>query len=195
MPDEPWPGRRCSSHCIPGPALAEFSAVLADAADERPAQVFLAAHPQLLSGLLPPGGDVWCFDRPRFGGEYIPDFLLCTRNSNGYQWILIEIESPAKPLLNGKGLPSAKLTEALGQVRDWRSWIRPNIAYAQTQLGYRDLTAEATAYVIMGRRANLNPKHATRYRELSDDRTKVMTYDRLIDSMARGRVMAGTGHE
>jgi hypothetical protein len=192
MPDDPWPGRRCSLHRVQIDSLiAEFETVLADAHDERPVQTFLAVHPELMVSLLPPGGDTWCFDRPRLGGDFIPDFLLCTRNSTGYQWILIEIESPTKPLLTGKGLPSGKLTEAMGQIRDWRSWIRSNVGFAQSHLTFTGLTAEAKGFVVMGRRAGINQRHFSRYRELTDERIAVMTYDRLIDSMARGRALAG----
>jgi hypothetical protein len=87
MAADPWPTHRCNrAETVPASLLAEFDEILKDAADERPLQTFLAAHPQLMTCLLPPGREARCFDRPRLGSEYIPDFLLCTRNSNGFEW-------------------------------------------------------------------------------------------------------------
>lgn len=188
---DPWPDKRC----LPSPTSDGYihllQDTLADASDERPLQTFLAAHPHLLTALLAPGQGAWCWDRPRFGGELIPDFLLCTRNSTGEQWVMVELESPTQPPLTRAGLPTAKLNEALGQVRDWRAWVRQNIAYAHQQLGFRGLTAESPAYVIIGRRSAINAKHTAKYRELSSEKTTVMTYDRLIETIRRGRVMTG----
>lgn len=183
------PKYKCSTNtCSPG-VFDLFETTLLEAHDERPLQTFLAAHCNLLSCLLPPGESMWCFDRPRFGGEFIPDFLLATRNSGGFQWVMIELESPTKSPLTKAGLPNAKLNEALAQVRDWRSWVRPNIAYAQGQLGFTDLHAEAKAYVVIGRRSMLDTRHIRRYRELSTDKTAVMSYDRLLETIRSGRTM------
>ena len=136
---------------------------------------------------------MWCFDRPRLGGEFIPDFLLATRNSTGFQWVMVELESPTKSPLTKAGLPTAKLNEALTQVRDWRSWLRLNIAYAQSQLGFSDLHAEVHAYVVIGRRSMLEAKNIRRYQELSSDKTGVMSYDRLVDTMKSGRTFLTAG--
>jgi hypothetical protein len=47
--------------------------------------------------------------------------------------------------------------------------------------------------VIIGRRHAIDARHAARYRALSDDRTTVMTYDRLLDAMARGQCLMEDG--
>jgi hypothetical protein len=196
MRENPWPDNLC---CWPETGihgvLDDFVATLEDARDERPLQRFFRDKSHLLTCLLPPGREAWCFDRPRLGSEHIPDFLLCTRNSLGFQWVMVEIESPTKHPLNGSGLPSLKLNEALGQVRDWRSWLRQNIAYSQTELGFREITAECIAYVIIGRRSSIATKHASKYRELSTRDTSIMSYDRLKDVMLRGRTFMGAMHE
>lgn len=169
--------------------------VLNDAGDEGPVQTFLAAHPHLLTCLLPPGRDAWCWDRPRFGSELIPDFLLCTRNSTGFEWVMVELESPAVAPLVQNGLPGAKLREAQGQVLNWRIWLRDNIAYAQRQLGFEGLTAEARSIIVVGRRNSIATKHAKMWRELSTDNTQIMTYDRLLELREAGRKIDGGNHE
>jgi hypothetical protein len=189
----PWPEHRCREEITPSNVELElFESILNDATDERPLQTFLAAHPHLMMCLLPPGRGAWCFDRPRLGSELIPDFLLCTQNSSGMLWCMVELESPTRAPLTHTGLPSQKLAQALTQVRDWRVWLRANIAYAQHQLGFQDLDAECHACVVIGRRHRLHARHAARYRELSDKRATIMTYDRLLEATTRGRsIMKG----
>lgn len=189
-----WEAQRITSNGSVEPSLTLFRNTLNDAVDERPMQTFLASHPFFLECLLPPGRDAWCWDRPRFGSESIPDFLLCTRNSTGFEWVMVELESPAVTPLTQAGLPTAKLREAQGQIQDWRIWLRDNIAYARTQLGFRDLTAEARAVIVLGRRPAIDLKHAKKWRELSNGSTRIMTYDRLIDSFGSGRNTKGASH-
>lgn len=191
MREDPWPTKRCSEPRNLRTIMDEFDTTLNDAGDERPLQTFLGAHPYLLAPLLPPGNRAWCFDRPRLGSELIPDFILSTHTSTGFRWVLVELESPATRILTAKGLPAKRLAQALGQVRDWRTWLRQEIAYAQGTLGYKDLNVEAKAYVVIGRRESISTKQVRKYAELSTAETEVMTYDRLREAIARGRNLKG----
>ncbi|MBR0742631.1 DUF4263 domain-containing protein [Bradyrhizobium japonicum] len=164
----------------------DFERVLSDARDERSLQEFLASFPTLLTPLAPIGGSVWCLDRPRFGSELIPDFLLASTTSVGFRWAMIELESPNEPALTRAGLPAKKLAEALKQIRDWRTWLSDNVAYARAERGLTDIEANCPAYVIIGRRVGLDPKQAKTYRALSTDGVTVMSYDRLVEQMRRG---------
>ena len=103
---------------------------------------------------------------------------------------MVELESPSQRPLTQGGVPSQKLNHALLQVRDWRTWLRSNIAYAQNELGFKELNAECEAVVVIGRRHGVDAKHAVRYRELSSANTKIMSYDRLVDVMRRGRALS-----
>lgn len=163
----------------------DFERVLGDAADERPLQTFLAAFPMALAPLAAPGGTLWCLDRPRLGAEFVPDFLLASITSVGFRWVMVELESPAeKPLTKG-GLPAKKLAEASRQIRDWRTWLTDNVAYAREELGLKDIDGAIPACIIIGRRASLDAKQAKTYRALSTDETTVMSYDRLLEHMKR----------
>jgi len=165
--------------------IDEFDRVLSDAVDEAPLQGVLASSGSLLAPLAPPGSDFWCLDRPRLGAELIPDFLLASRTSEGFRWAMIELEAPNERVLTKAGLPATKLAQALKQVRDWRSWLTDNVAYARTELGLKDIEASCPAYVIIGRRSHLDGNQARTYRALSSDGTTVMSYDRLRDLMGR----------
>lgn len=169
----------------------EFDLVLSDARDEKPLQTFLAANPPLISPLAPPGNTYWCLDRPRLGSEYIPDFLLASRTSVGIQWAMIELESPLENIMTKTGVPAKKTAEGLKQIRDWRAWLRDNISYARTELGLTDIDAECNSYLVIGRRSNLKPSQIKQYRELSDNKTIVMTYDRLRDAFGRNFTISG----
>ncbi|MDR4505208.1 MAG: DUF4263 domain-containing protein [Candidatus Scalindua sp.] len=163
-----------------------FDRVLSDAFDERPLQTLFASYANLLAPLAPPGSTYWCLDRPRFGAEFVPDFLLASRTSSGFRWTMVELESPNERVLTKSGLPAKKLAEALKQIRDWRMWLTDNVAYARDQLGLKDIEAICPSYVIIGRRGSLDPKQAKTYRALSTDGTTVMSYDRLRDLVHRG---------
>jgi hypothetical protein len=174
--------------------IDEFDSVLSDSRDEKPLQLFLASNPSLLSSLSPPGGSYWCLDRPRLGSEFIPDFLLASSTSVGIQWSMIELESPLEKVLTKGGVPAKKAAEGLKQIRDWRIWLRDNVNYARDQLGLKDIDAECQSYLIIGRRASLDPKQAKLYRELSDNKTVVMSYDRLRDLVGRNLLMSGVDY-
>ena len=163
--------------------LDEFERVLGDAADERPLQTLFAASPVLLGPLVPPGGNYWCLDRPELGAEYIPDFLLASITSVGFQWVAIELENPNAKALTKVGLPARKLAEALGQARDWRMWLTDNVAYAREERGLKDIDGSCDAFVIIGRRSSLDPSQIKKYRALSADGVTVMSYDRLHDAI------------
>ena len=164
-------------------AVDEFDRVLADAVDERPLQSLLASTPVLLGPLARPGGSYWCLDRPQLGAEFVPDFLLATGTSVGFSWIAIELESPTAKALTKAGLPARKLAEALGQVRDWRTWLTDNVGYARRERGLNDIEGGCEAVILIGRRSSLNPRQIKKYRALSRDCITVMSYDRLRDSI------------
>jgi hypothetical protein len=166
--------------------IDDFERVLGDAPDERPLQTFLASNPRLLVPLAPIGGTVWCLDRPRLGSELIPDFLLASITSVGFRWVMVELESPSEKALTKGGLPAKKLAEALKQIRDWRTWLTDNVAYARSELGLKDIEANCSACVVIGRRGGLDSSQAKIYRALSSDGTTVMSYDRLVEHMKRG---------
>ena len=181
---EKWTDRLVIAGREPAPDMVEeFERVLADAVDERPLQMFLASAPVLLGPLVPPGGSYWCLDRPRLGAELVPDFLLATATSAGFRWVAIELESPTVKALTKAGLPARKLADALGQIRDWRTWLTDNVAYARQELGLTDIDGSCEAVVVIGRRSSLDRSQIKKYQALSTARITVMSYDRLHDSI------------
>ena len=192
---EKWDESWITIHREPTPTIIdEFDSVLNDALDERPLQVFLANHKSLLGPLAPPGGDFWCLDRPQFGAELIPDFLLASRTSEGFKWAMIEIESPTAKVLTKAEVPAKKLANALKQVRDWRNWLTDNVSYARDELGLKNIDANIPGIVIIGRRNSLDPKQVKTYRSLSDEKTRIMSYDRFRDQIRRSASYIGVSY-
>ena len=99
---------------------------------------------------------------------------------------MIELESPTERALTKAGLPGKKLAEALKQVRDWRTWLTDNVAYAREERGLKDIDGSCQSYVVIGRRGSLDASQIKVYRALSTDGITVMSYDRLVDQMKRG---------
>jgi hypothetical protein len=185
MNKSPWPGNYIEQRRPSLLNVENLERSLRDAKDERPLQTCLAATPVLLRTLGPTVTDVWSFDRPSFGGELIPDFLLASRLSTGISWTYVELESPNARALNNAGKPSGILNTALSQIRDWRIWLRENIAYARMHLGLEGIDAECEAVVVIGRRTMISGKHVLKYQALSQPNVTVMSYDRLVE-MAKG---------
>ena len=180
---EKWTDRRVTAGRSTAPRnLDEFKELLSDATDERPLQAYLASTPSLLATLLPPGANYWCLDRPRFGSDHVPDFLLASRSSAGIHWVMVELESPIARALTKAGLPTKHLAAALKQVRDWRTWLTQNVAYARDGLGLSDIDCNIPACVIIGRRDGLERRQVEQYRALSTTNLTVLTYDRLCDA-------------
>ena len=189
---EKWEEYRIVAGREPAPEIVDdFGRVLGDAADERPLQTFLSSFPILLAPLAAPGGTIWCLDQPRLGSEFVPDFLIATVTSVGFRWAMVELESPNEKTLTRAGLPAKKLAEALKQIRDWRTWLTDNVAYGRGELGLTDIDANCPAYVVIGRRGNLDPKQIRTYRALSTALTTVMSYDRLLEQMNRAARRGG----
>jgi hypothetical protein len=154
--------------------------ILNDAANEAPLQIFLAEHPSFLLRLLPPGAKILLYDRPRLGSEYIPDFLISVNNSQGSHWICIELENPTLRPMNKAGEMSRILSHAIAQVNDWKDWVRDNVAYAREQLGLKGISDSVAAWIVLGRRAEMNKREQKRYAALNRLGIAVMSYDRLL---------------
>lgn len=69
----------------------------------------------------------FCISKLRLGGDYVTDFVVPEdRWSDGWNYTLIEIESPHTPPFTKSGHPSKRLVGALRQIVDWKSWISSN---------------------------------------------------------------------
>lgn len=159
--------------------LKDYYNLLNKNCDENAIHKFIKKNPIMLAYKMYGGKGNWLFSKPKFGCEYIPDFIMCTQDSAGFHWALIELESPNKKALRNNGQQTAYLSNAIKQINEWRIWLRKNISYARYELGYFDIDAECPALIVIGRRKHITPELKDYYRELSNDNLKIMSYDRL----------------
>ena len=157
------------------------------AEDERPLQNFLAEQRGILVQLLGGGHGRWCIPKPSFGGELIPDFIIGERSSIGFEWYVVELESPRAQVLTAKGVPAEKLRDAQRQVQEFRTWVGRYSTFLREH-GYHHLGGDFDGYfIIIGRGRKRPEKLREAYKAQSRDRTVVMSYDRLL-AIARGAV-------
>ena len=167
--------------------ITAFERCLNESADEKPVQVFLEAHPGLLVQLLH-AAPRFSLPRHRLGAEFVPDFIIGEHSSDGYNWLVVELESPRLSFFTNAGDPRARLTHAIRQIQDWRAWLHRNQNYAsrtraESGLGLTDITAIVPGIILMGRRALLDSETNARRRQMASDlKIRIHTYDNLIEA-------------
>jgi antiviral defense system Shedu protein SduA len=178
---KPWPENYVNwTQRAESSLFDELKTTLSEAKDERPLQEFYAGHPNLLA-LVFPVHNCWVFPKPRLGGgKWIPDFLLCDRNSLGYHWTLIELESPTVEATNKDESISAGCHHAVQQIRDYRRWLRDNALFEEKQ-GFTGLNADCDGWVVIGRRDGARSEiEKQRLADFRRERIEIASYDRLI---------------
>lgn len=174
--DEPTTNKRSLLKCLNA------------AETERPIQVYLEKHPTILAYLLGGGHGRWVIPQKRLGAEFVSDFIIGEKSSIGFEWEVIELESPKSPMFTNKGDPSKTLTHAIRQIQDWRSWLKKNQDYASRSrnkhgLGLSDIDSNCRGSIFIGRREQLRESDNERRRQMmSDLRIDIHSFDFLVDT-------------
>ena len=148
---------------------------------------FLKNNPKFLVQVLGGGHGRFQLSKPRFGSNFIPDFLVAEESSIGIEWYLVEIESPRCKVERSDGLPAQELNHAIGQIRDWREWLTNNLDYArrpkdQHGLGLIGINPNASGLIIIGRRQEYSPRYNEFRRQTRrDSRIAIHSYEWLVD--------------
>lgn len=174
------------------PLAGQLANLISSGANESALQEFLEANPCLVPGAS--GLDMaslsdghFLFSQPPLPGieRPIPDFMWICRNSEALIPVLVEIEDPSKPHFTAGGQQHHQLTQALGQLTDWKVWLqaRNNV---ETFLDlyrlntWRNLTFSPLFVLVYGRRQELaDPRLAKKRDALRSDDVIIMTWDRL----------------
>lgn len=72
------------------------------------------------------GGVQPVFHEVSFGGGLRCDFAWLNDNSDGPEWVLVEIEKPKLPLFKKNNEPTQQLNHAIEQVKSWRRYFSEN---------------------------------------------------------------------
>jgi hypothetical protein len=177
---EPWPDNWVNwTAPISERLLDELERLINTSRDERPIQDFLRDHPYVLATALFPH-NCWIFPHPRLGGgQHIPDFLYCDRNSLGLRYLLVELESPTMRALNQDQSVSAGTHHAVQQIQDYRGWLRANALAEQRQ--FPEISERCEGYIVIGRAADGRDEDGQRrLADLRQSHIEVASYDRLL---------------
>lgn len=164
-----------------------LSQALDKAQVEEDVQRFLTDNKQFLIQHLGGGHGRYVLPKPKLGKDLVPDYLLAEMDSEGIHWHGVELESPSTPMFTAKGEPTARLTHAIQQVRDWREWLKHNIDQAnrpdsEDGLGLVGIDGNLPATILVGRRKSYPPKfNAYRRQTTQDSNIAIHSYDWLID--------------
>jgi len=164
-----------------------FRKALDSATRESDMQAHIEANPIMLIQHLGGGHGRWVIEQKRLGAEHVPDFVIADRNSLGYEWQVVEIESPKAAMFTKAGDPSSKLNHAIRQIIDWRSWLKRNQDYASRirekgGLGLIDIDSNVKGLIIIDRRNRIDDSTQERRRQLCIDlNIEIHTYDWLIE--------------
>jgi hypothetical protein len=168
-----------------------LQALLDHAEDERPVQEFLEAQPFVLPLALfgPLHPNAWCFPRPRLGGgTFIPDFMACDRDSLGFQWKLVELESPTARPTNKDSSISRDCHHAVEQIRDYRRWLRDHAEFERGQ-GWPHIHGDCEAWIVIGRRGERTESARERLADFKKEAISIMSYDRLVEQYRQTQVL------
>ena len=170
--------------------IKEFRRFLDAKASERVIHKFLANHSYFFNRLIRLDGSCPLYSKIELGSDYEIDFAFFDSGSNGPEWILIEIESPSKSLFTKSGNPSAHLTHAMQQIRNWQSWIQDHSDYARKPM---PLIEFPLGCIFMGRRNEITQEGRKLLRRLRYEcrqYLEIHSLDWFIDS---ARTVVGGG--
>jgi len=140
---------------------------------EEPLHQYIKAHPELLS---PTHYRMW--SKLSFG-KRDTDFVF--REPSG-DYLLVELESPMRPLFRADGQQREELTHAIDQIVDWRRYIEDNLRTVQQELGLDGISVNPACLVVIGRSSSLNDESKRKLVALQNwmPKLRIITYDDLI---------------
>lgn len=159
-----------------GKLLNEFRILLDSEPDrEESLQSFLRNHPILL---CPAQTKMW--PKLQLGSKFT-DFVF--RDAT-LDYLLVELEKSTHTLFRGDGHPMKELTVAMGQITDWKRYLRDNLRTVRDELGLTDISANPRSLVVIGRSHTLTVENRRKLRAMDDEhpRLRVMTYDDVYDN-------------
>ncbi|MHB8894146.1 MAG: Shedu immune nuclease family protein [Candidatus Geothermincolia bacterium] len=197
-------------------AEAQWLALLQNCCDESVYQSFLEENPSFFPlrctftgeghhGMFPHA----VISQPRLSGlsGNVPDFMWISRDSECIYPTMIELESPGKKWFTKTNCPTAQLTQALNQLREWKLWFENTsnrtrfLDEYQVPSGlYRARSFRPRYILIYGRRRELegttNNMKRTQMRMPDEE---LITYDRLYPDDGLSSCLTvhvtGTGYE
>ena len=136
-------------------------------------------------------GGAYFYKELHLGSEYIVDYALLGHNSEGYQLILVEFETPEKIDLLQKNINdwSVQVRKGLAQIYDWKVWIDKNKNYLldSMNLSSNGINIQTTKFyyvLVVSRRECFDARVNEKRNWLSYEKNiKLVSYDRIVDNI------------
>lgn len=128
--------------------------------------------------------------------NYIADFLLVGKNSDGYHFVFVEFEKPSGTICNKDGDFGTTIRKGIKQLEDWDSWLEKNFSNLmpvfERYLGNYENVLPKEFYqldktrinyaIVAGRRNDFNEKTYRLKRKLwRENNFLLLHYDNLIE--------------
>lgn len=140
--------------------------------------------------------DLYVFREFKIGTSFVADFLIVGKNSYGYHFLFVEMESVIGSIVNQNGDFGVCIKKGFSQVDDWESFLMKNFDHLKTEFEkfskkirplpdeFSEFDVSRVSYcVIVGRRNDFNEKALTKkHRDHGSESKKILLhYDNLIE--------------
>ena len=137
----------------------------------------------------------YLFPEFQLGNSYKADYLIMGKSSGGYEFVLVELESPYGKITLKDGQLGEEFRDGISQLEDWRRWLPTNYSsFGEIMRKHKNksldlpeefYTLDMSRFhyvVIAGRRSDFKDKTyiIKRERKKTDD-INIIHYDSLFD--------------
>ena len=143
--------------------------------------------------------DAYIFPEFQLGNSHVVDYLLVGKSSDGWQFVLVELESVVGNITLANGDLGSSFRKGLTQLADWKSWIEARyssfsetfnkLRQADKQLPpeFTQLDTSRFHYVVIaGRRTDFKEKTYQIRRKCQKESSElILHYDNLSDAAKR----------
>jgi len=178
-----------NSHSIIKSILTQWQQLLDEDHTEKVYHDFLKRHANLfLVNTVSFPHSFFAISKLKLGSEFELDFAIPYEDySNGLIWELIEIKRPQMSPYTENGMPSAKLTEATQQIRNWKRWIQNSRSEARKIFSLRSVRTERQPNfrytIIIGIRQNSEKWLDERNQYAQENGIQIRSFDYLTERL------------
>ncbi|MCX6315956.1 MAG: DUF4263 domain-containing protein [Bacteroidetes bacterium] len=117
-----WDSLNQPVHPLKKTILKDWKDLLAADLKEEAYHKFLSEHAGFFFKQDYPDNIV--ISKMKFGADFVSDFVICyDKGSDGFEYELIELETPASALFTKYDKIAARLNSAIQQIQSWRAWL------------------------------------------------------------------------
>lgn len=189
------------SHPLITAVVDQWQQLLGEDHHEKVYHNFLRKHANLF--LVDGLNSYFAISKLKLGSELELDFAIPYEDhSRGLIWELIEIKRPQIAPYTENGVPSAKLTEATQQIRDWKHWIQTSRSEAKKLFSLwsvRSMRQPNFVYtIIIGTRNNSEKWLKERNQYAQENGVQVRSFDYLTERIKKkvylDKALIGSGN-